>query len=105
FYGNRGNAWVAKENLPKAVTDYSNAIRLEPKEPGGFCARGEIRRKRCELDLAIADFTEAIKLNPKMKEALYDRGEAWLEKKEYDRAIADLTEAIKIDPTQPFYLA
>ena len=49
----------------KAIADFTEAIRLDPKYAEAYCNRGCAYRNKGDYDKAIADFTEAIRLNPK----------------------------------------
>jgi len=97
-YTIRGTIWVHKREYDKAIADYTEAIRLDPKNAKLHYMRGSAREDRSEYDQAISDFTEAIRLDPKTEHAYYGRGWDWLIKKEYDKAISDLNVAIRLDP-------
>ena len=92
-------AWPTKKGEhDKAIADYTEAIRLDPKDAEAYCNRGLAYGNKGDYDKAIADYTEAIRLNPKYAEAYYNRGMTYASKGEYDKAIADYTEAIRLDP-------
>ena len=95
---NRGRAWSDKKEYDKAIADYSEAIRLDPKYALAYYNRGSPGSRKKEYDKAIADYTEAIRLDPKYALAYNNRGVAWSDKKDYDKAIADYSEAIRLDP-------
>ena len=99
-YNNRGRLGDKKE-YDKAIADYNEAIRLDPKYAGAFNNRGNAWYDKKEYDKAIADYNEAIRLDPKIAAAFNNRGIAWYDKKEYDKAIADYNEAIRLDPSTP----
>ena len=91
LYVNRGLAWADKQEYDKAIADFTEAIRLDPKNACAYNNRGmRLGRQEGAFDKAIADFTEAIRLDPKNASAYGNRGLAWGDKKEYDKAIADL---------------
>ncbi len=93
-----GNAWRAKGDNDRAIADYSEAIRLDPKHQWAYTDRGIAWRAKGDNDRAIADYSEAIRLDPKYQWAYTNRGNAWRSKGDNDRAIADYTEAIRLDP-------
>jgi tetratricopeptide (TPR) repeat protein len=107
-YNNRGRTYRSRRDigdLDRAISDYTEAIRLDPNNARGYYNRGDIYRER-NLDRAIADLTAAIRLDPKYVSAYVARGWAYVFKDEYNRAIADYTEAIRIDATfAPAYSA
>ena len=93
-------AWPTgtRANYDKAIADYTEAIRLDPKFAEAYYNRGVAYENKGEYDKAIADYTEAIRLDPKYAEAYNSRGFAYGNKGEHDKAIADYTEAIRLDP-------
>ena len=98
----RGTAYYQKGAFNRAISDFTEAIRLDPKNAIAFGIRGRAYSKKRDVDEAIADYTEAIRLNPKDDSAFYFRGEAYRQKADYDRAIADYTEAIRLNPKDVF---
>jgi tetratricopeptide (TPR) repeat protein len=94
----RGFAYGAKGDNDRAIVEYSEAIRLDPKYPIAYNNRGAAYSAKGDNDHAIADYTEAIRLNPKVASAYINRGRAYLAKGEIDHAIADYNAAIKLDP-------
>jgi tetratricopeptide (TPR) repeat protein len=57
---NRGNAWRATGDNDRAIADYSEAIRLDPKYASAYNNRGTACRAKGDNDRAIADYSEAI---------------------------------------------
>ena len=98
-YHNRGIAWGEKKEYDKAIADFDEAIRLDPKDAVAYNNRGIAWHDKREYDKAIADYTEAIRLDPEARRRVHATGAiAWYAKEEYDKAIADYTEAIRLDP-------
>ncbi len=95
---NRGNAYADKKEYDKAIEDYSEAIRLDPKYAAAYTNRGTTWQDKKEYDKAVADYDRAILIDPKYALAFYDRGNAYYTTKEYDKAIEDYSEAIRLDP-------
>ena len=60
----------------KAIVDYGEAIRLNPKLASVCYNRGNASFIKGEYDKAIADFDEAIRLNPRFANAYVARGSA-----------------------------
>lgn len=105
-YVGRGLAWHLKGDFDRAITDYSDAIRLNPNNPLAYNNRGLAWRDKGDPDRAIADFTRAIGVNPQPASDLpgvdhvniyTNRGLAWNAKGDFDRAIADFDVAIRLD--------
>jgi tetratricopeptide (TPR) repeat protein len=94
---NRGIAWGAKGDYDRAIADYDQAIRLDPKHTAAYVNRGAAWSDKGDHDRAIADYTEAIRLNPEDADPYVNRGVAWKAKGELDRAIADYDQALRLD--------
>jgi tetratricopeptide (TPR) repeat protein len=97
-YSNRGVKWVTKGDIDRAIADFNEAIRLEPKLDVAYRNRGNAWSAKGDNDRAIADYNEVILLNSKDALAYISRGNAYLAKKDHGRAITDYTEAIRLDP-------
>jgi tetratricopeptide (TPR) repeat protein len=97
-YHKRGATWHRKGDYDRAISDYSEAIKLKPNFPDAFFTRGMAWDEKGEYDRAISDYTEAIKLKPNHAEAFNNRGDAWHGKGDYGRAISDYNNAIELKP-------
>jgi tetratricopeptide (TPR) repeat protein len=97
-YNYRGRAYFLKE--PKrALADFNEAIRLNPKNPWFFIDRANLHLGNVGLNdhnRAVADFTKLIELRPDLGYAY--RARAYSRERDHKRALADLSEAIKISP-------
>lgn len=97
-YHSRGAAYNAKKEHDKAIKDYSEAIRLDPKLAAAYLtSRGATYLEKKEYDKAIEDFSDVIRLAPKSAGGYVNRARAYRYKKEYDKAIRDCSEAIRLD--------
>jgi lipoprotein NlpI len=105
-FKNRGNAYVRIDDGDKALADYSEAIRLDPKLAAAYVGRGDIYIDREDPDRAIADFDSAIQIDPKNAGAYGGRTLAYGQKGDFDHAIADASEAVRLDPkSAPAFLS
>ena len=103
-YSKRGGKYFSERNFDKAIADFSEVIKLEPKNPFAHHKRGLSYTNKKEFDLAITDFTEAIRLEPKKSGDFYfDRGGVYILKGNNALAISDLEMAVKIDPQKESY--
>jgi len=96
-YDNRGEEYKDKRDYDRAMADFNEAIRHDPKWEVPVIARGFVYFQKGDLDRALADFAQAIRLNPKNTLAYNNRGHVYLKKGDYDRAIEDLNVAIRLD--------
>jgi hypothetical protein len=95
----RAPAHIDAGDYDSAIADYTEVIRLDPKNANGYFGRAWAYRAKREYDSAIADYSEVIRLYPKNSALTYSwRGQAYRQKEDYDSAIADFTEAIRLDP-------
>jgi tetratricopeptide (TPR) repeat protein len=99
---NRGSAYYGKGDVDRAIADYSETIRLDPKSALAYNDRGGAYFDKGALDRAIADFNEAIKLDPKDADAYIGGCLAYSVKGDYDHAIAVCGELIKLDGKNAF---
>jgi len=95
---NRGVEYSSKGDNDRAIQDYDQAIRLNPKHANTFYNRGVAYRSKGQYDRAIADYDQAIRLNPQDADFFFERGVAYGLKGQYDRAISNYNEAIRLDP-------
>jgi lipoprotein NlpI len=97
-FHNRAVAYLEKGDLDRAVTDYSEAIRIDPEDANALNGRGAAYRATGDLDRAGADYNEAIRLDPKSGQAFVGRGDVFSSRGDFERAIADFNEAIRLNP-------
>ena len=98
FLVEQGAAALQRGDFDRAIADYSEVLRLDPKFALAFAGRGTAYGNKNDFDRAIADHDEAIRLDPKLAVAFNYRGVAYAGKKDFDRAISDYSEAIRLDP-------
>ncbi len=105
-YRARAACYVDMGDVDAAIDDYTNAIRLDPKN-APYRQRAECYDMISEQEKAIADYTAAIRLDPKDATSYVQRGRIYhgrLRTDEVEKAIADYTQAIRLDPTNSEYL-
>jgi len=96
FY-NRGGIHNQRKEYDRAISDYSEAIKLDPQYANAFLNRGMAHGLKGDSDASAADFGRVIDLKPDDPLAYYNRGyiRCW-QKHDYDGAIADLGKAIDL---------
>jgi tetratricopeptide (TPR) repeat protein len=109
-YINRGNVYTdpynAKRDLNKAISDYTKAIEIDPKDADAYFDRGLAFYYKDDFDRAIPDLAKAIEIKPGFKSAYFNRGHAYHGKGMFNEAIADYSKVLEIDPTdfETYYL-
>lgn len=98
-YWKRGNDFFTTGDNDRAISDYSEVIRISPNFIGAYYYRGFAYGRKGDLDHAIADFTDAIRLNPNLAEVFQSRGLGYGMKGDWNHAITDYTEAIRLKPS------
>jgi tetratricopeptide (TPR) repeat protein len=92
-YTYRGVAFAARGASDRAISDYTQAIRIFPSDSTAYFNRGVEYGSTRKFDLAIADFTKAIGLKPNYGRAYRDRGTVYELKGDKQHAAADYATA------------
>jgi tetratricopeptide (TPR) repeat protein len=100
-FRSRGLKYYRDEDYHKAISDFTEALRLDPKSGETYSLRGDAYYDMKKYDKAIEDYTQAIDLDCKSADVFNSRSVAYYDKKEYDKAIKDYTQAIEIDTNCP----
>jgi len=90
--------YINSDAVEKALSSYSEAIRLKPDCSEAYCSRGKSKYHLGDYESAIEDYDEAIRLKPDFPEAYNRRGEVKSVLGEYESAFDDHTEAIRLKP-------
>ncbi|MEX2185681.1 MAG: tetratricopeptide repeat protein [Pirellulales bacterium] len=95
-YSARGFAYNGKRDFDKAVADFNQALRINPRNVLALHNRGYAYNGLKKPDKAIEDLSAAIRLKPTDHPSAYaNRGAAYLQLREFDKAIDDFTDAIR----------
>jgi tetratricopeptide (TPR) repeat protein len=81
-----------------AMTNYTQAIELDPDYATAYNNRGNVYSDQEDLEAAIADYNRAIELNPDYALAYNNRGIAYSDQEDLEAAIADYSRAIELNP-------
>src|SRR5215203_4511992 len=98
LHSNRGNANGNGGDYDRAISDFGNAIRLEPRNVAIVMSRATAYEAKGDFGRAIADYDQALKLDPNFTPAMNSRGNAWRSNGNIDRAIADFDQMIRLNP-------
>jgi tetratricopeptide (TPR) repeat protein len=94
----RGKAHADRSDIELAVTDYDQAIRLDPQYALAFTNRGRVYFKKKEYVLAIEDYAKSAALDPNNADPWAYQGDAYYDMGQTEQAIESFAEAIKRDP-------
>jgi tetratricopeptide (TPR) repeat protein len=97
-YNNRGNAYYQKGEIDLALSDYNQALRLDPQYAIGYYNRGNVHKAKGASDRAIADYDQAIRINPNYTSAYNNRCWTYDGLGQYARAVPDCNQALRLDP-------
>ena len=95
-YSSRGSAKSNLSDFQGAITDYSEAIRLDPKNAIAYTDRGNVKQRLGDLSGAIADYNAAINADPKYWGAYYDKACYYSLQNNVEFALENLQIAIKL---------
>ncbi|MCG9891560.1 MAG: tetratricopeptide repeat-containing serine protease family protein [Thermosynechococcaceae cyanobacterium MS004] len=93
----QANAKYKAGNLSGAVSDYSQAILLNPRYASAYVSRGLVRQELGDEQGMVSDFNSAIQSNARSALAYSVRGVTRYKKGDPKGAIADLEQAINLD--------
>lgn len=95
-FSSRGLAYQALKEHGKALDDFSNAMRLDDRNPEFPMHRGRLYLAMGQYDRAREDLSTVLDMDPRNPEAYAARGKASLEAGAFDQAAEDLEQAVKI---------
>ncbi len=73
-----------KREFDKALSDYNEAIKIDPRYAQAYYNRGLVQMEKKDYDKAIADFSEAIRLDPRDPSGYSNRAAAYTAKARLD---------------------
>jgi tetratricopeptide (TPR) repeat protein len=97
-YVKLGHNCLEKGEYADAITNYSQALKLFPRDADIYYKRGLSYYKLGDYAAAIADYSQAIQINLNDAKVYIKRGLASYQLGDYLGAIADYTQAIRLNP-------
>ena len=92
-YFEQGKKAYEKKDFDLAITNYNQAIKLNPQMGKAYNNRGIVYVAKGKLNEAIADFTKAIELDPKNGKAYNNRAVAYYYKGDAAKGREDVLKA------------
>jgi tetratricopeptide (TPR) repeat protein len=98
-YVARARAYLETARIDQALADLNTAISVNPNAQAAFFWRGQVYRRKGDVDRAIEDFTRAIVQAGQIDRASYlARAQLFTAKGDYARAIADFDRLLSVTP-------
>jgi tetratricopeptide (TPR) repeat protein len=97
-YYDRGVASFTSKDYDGAITNFTEAIRLNSDYTEAYFARSALYFAKEDWDRAMSDFSEVLRLDPNHAGAYLGRGSTNYRKGNYARARADWEKALELDP-------
>jgi tetratricopeptide (TPR) repeat protein len=92
-----GNEKVDLKDYVGAVSDYKQAIFLNPKLSEAYANLGLVKFIQYDLAGAVLDYNQSIILNPKLAIAYANRGGIKAKQRDLNGAVLDINQAIMLD--------
>jgi tetratricopeptide (TPR) repeat protein len=97
----RASAYMAEQKFPEALADFSEALKIRPKDAGILERRAYAEMKLNDLDKALADYSEAIKLAPNEVRYYLVRSYILEMKGDYKNSMVDTEKILKLQKDNP----
>jgi tetratricopeptide (TPR) repeat protein len=97
-YQQRGYAAATNQQFQDAISDYGEAIKINPEDPRIYEQRAAVEMKLTDMDKALSDYSEAIKLKPNEVRYYLYRSYIYETKGDVKNSMADADKVLKVDP-------
>ena len=97
-YSKRALLYYTTGQYDQAISEYTKAIELNPKNAMTYYYRGNAYRAKDQYKEAVSDYTKVLELNPTSAEAYHNRAMMYYKQGQPKPAISDFTKAIEINP-------
>jgi len=97
-YQHRGFASANEQKFEDAIRDFSEALKINSRDPRIYEQRAAVEMKMNDYDKALADYSEAITLKPSEVRYYLYRSYIYETKGDVKNSLADTERALKLDP-------
>lgn len=99
-YYNRGYSYTDLEQYDRAIADFNQVLKIDPKDVDAFIERAYAYARKGQFDQAMADYNRAIRVKPDEVDSYHQRAAVFAAKGDFTAAIDDYTQQIKLDPKE-----
>ena len=99
----QGNTFFSSKQYEKALTAFTEAVRLQPSNAEYQSARGRTLHTLKRYEQALAAFKEASSLAPEIHDHIKWQGDALYELKRYQEALQAFEKAARLQPNTVYY--
>ena len=97
IYKHRGMAYFARSHYEKAIADFSESLRLDPKSYKSAYYEGVVCSVLRQHSRAVDAFTRSLEINPYQPYCLFRRGQAYFHMEDYPQALGDCEAALALE--------
>jgi len=97
-YQQRGYAAANEQKFEDAIGDFSEALKINSRDPRIYEQRAAVEMKMNDYDKALADYSEAITLKPNEVRYYLYRSYIYETKGDVKNSLTDTEKALKLDP-------
>ena len=101
-YFTRGFNAYTHQDYQRAVSDYDQALELNPQYASAYNNRGIVYDDLRDYRKALSDFNQAIEFNPQYADAYYNRGNTYKSLQDAQRAISNYNKALALNPQHAY---
>ncbi len=98
IYNHRGLVHFTLSEYDKAISDFTTAIQMEPRDTRVYTNRGLTYRMLKKYDESLRDFNKSINLNPLWPDTFYGRSLTYYDLGDIQHALEDCDRAISLKP-------
>jgi len=104
-YRGRGDVYIAMKEADKAISDFSEAIKLDPQNIGVIFDRGMAYDDKADGDNALKDYSRVIELDPEQAAAYNNRGSIYADKEDWAKALPDFVKATALSADNAMFIS